>query len=101
MAEKTDEEFIRHWSARAFDESQLAQIAEIEKHLIKYAMEGWRSMSIIPPVNTPLIGACDNGLVLMIWNDMGDWRTLHGHPHKPPRAWMPAPIPPKVNGKGA
>lgn len=99
MSNKTDAEFTRNWSGRAYDEAQLAQIKEIEAHIIRYATEGWRHMGILPPVNMPLIGACDNGLVLMIWNDMGDWRTLQGLPHKPPRAWMPAPILPGSNGQ--
>jgi hypothetical protein len=92
MEDKTEEEFIRHWSGRAYDEAQLAQIKEIEAHLIRYAMHGWRSMTISPPEDELLLCACEDGLGLMRLTPLGDWRTNLGQPHKPPYAWMPAPI---------
>jgi hypothetical protein len=100
MAEETTEDgFIRHWSERAYDQAQLASIITIQENLVDYAMNGWRSMGIVPEANMPLICACDEGLVLMSVNQMGEWRTNEGKPHKPPRAWMPAPTLPKVNGR--
>ena len=101
-AERSDaeDEFLRHWSARVYDEAQLAQIREIEAHLIRYAMEGWRPMAIPPPEDVLLICATDEGLMLMRKTQMGDWRTNGGVPQRAPRAWMPAPVPPKTNGKG-
>ena len=96
--EKPEQEFLRNWSARVFDEAQLAQIREIEAHMVKYAMEGWRPMNIPPPQHELIIGSCEEGLVLMTMDHHGEWRTSLGQPHKPPRAWMPAPMPPKLNG---
>ena len=87
-----DAAFTRNWSARAYDEAQLAQIREIEAHIVKYARRGWRSMKIPPPRDRLLICACTEGLVLMRHTQLGDWRTSLGQPHAPPTAWMPAPL---------
>lgn len=94
MISESEEEFIRRWSGRAFDEAQLAQIKEIEAHIIRYAMEGWRPMAVSPPRDRWLICACDDGLQLMRLSKLGDWRTNTGQPHKQPLAWMPAPYMP-------
>lgn len=95
----TDEEsFLRHWSERVYDQIQLAQIAAIEHKLTEYARTAWRSMSIPPPLDVLLQCACEEGLVYMAQSQLGEWRTSAGMPHKPPRAWMPAPILPKGNG---
>lgn len=91
MHESDEDAFRRHWAARVWDESQLAQIKAIEDNLAHYAMTAWRSMSIAPPSDETLICACDNGLVLLRQTQHGEWRTDRGHPHKPPWAWMPAP----------
>ena len=85
--------FLRNWSARAFDYVQLAMIAEVEKQLVKYAMEAWRPMSIEPPIDVPLLCSCEDGVVLMTQNSFAEWRTSAGLPHKPPLAWMPCPLP--------
>lgn len=98
MTDRSDAAFIRSWSEKAYDHSQLAAIQEIENHLIAYAMTAWRSLGVEPPANTLLICACQEGLVLMTKNSNGEWRTNLGQPHKPPYAWMPAPIPPSNNG---
>jgi hypothetical protein len=92
----TDEpSFLRNWAARVWDDTQLAQIAAIEKHLVDYAMMAWRpTLGINPPTDILLVCACEEGLVLMVQNGFGEWRTSGGLPHKPPRAWMPAPVPP-------
>jgi hypothetical protein len=88
--------FLRHWSERAWDQVQLAQIATIEEQLVNYARTAWRPVwAIAPPTDVLLICACEEGLVLMAQTSVGVWRTSAGMPHKPPRAWMPAPIPPK------
>ena len=57
----------------------------------------WRPLqdATPPPPKTLLLCACEDGLQLMTINDMGDWRTNTGQPHKPPKAWMPAPKAPK------
>jgi len=96
----TDEpSFLQHWSERAWDRVQLAQIAAIQEQLVKYATEGWRSAgSIPPPTDVLLLCACEEGIVLMTQNGFGEWRTSEGKPHKPPRAWMPCPTPPPRNG---
>jgi len=95
-----EEDFIRHWSERAYDQSQLAHIQEIERHLIAYAMEGWRdARKVLPPANRLLICACGAELVLMTQNTFGEWRA-GGNPHKSPDYWMPAPNLPKPNGRG-
>lgn len=91
-------DFLRHWTERVWDRVQLAQIEAIEAHLVDYALTAWRPMNILPPGDTLLITACDDGIVLMSMNQHGDWRTREGLPHKPPRAWMPCPVPPS-NGK--
>jgi len=97
----TDEpSFLQHWAERAWDRVQLAQMAAIQEQLTKFAMEGWRSMYISPPTDVMLVTACDEGVVLMVQNGFGEWRTSHGQPHKPPHAWMPCPAPPPRNGKG-
>lgn len=93
--------FMRHWAERVWDQSQLAQMEAIQQHLITYAMTAWRpSGSIPPPTDVLLICACEEGVVLMAQNQLGEWRTSQGVPHKPPRAWMPCPAPPPLNGKG-
>lgn len=99
--ESDEDVFCRHWAARVWDESQLAQIKAIEVSLIHYAMTAWRPMNIAPPADTTLIGACDDGLVLLRQTQHGEWRTDRGHPHKAPSAWMPAPLPPKRDGRAA
>ena len=97
-AHESDEDtFRRHWAARVWDESQLAQIRAIEENLAHYAMTAWRSMSIAPPADVLLIGVCDDALVLLRQTQHGEWRTDRGHPHKPPQAWMPAPRLPRDN----
>lgn len=97
----TDEEsFLRHWSERVWDRAQLAQIETIEKNLTEYALTAWRSMRIDPPEDQLLICACEEGLVLLTLNTLGEWRTRDGLPHKPPLGWMPAPMLPKRNGRG-
>lgn len=89
-----DPSFLRHWAERAYDQIQLAQIAAVEQALVDYALNSWRSAkSIEPPKDILLICACEEGIVLMVRNDLGDWRTSAGMPHKPPRAWMPCPVP--------
>jgi len=89
---EAEDQFIRRWSERAYDHSQLAAMAAFYEQLIDYAMNGWRSMDILPPVGVMLICACDEGLQLMSLSPLGDWRTNTGQPHKSPSAWMPAPI---------
>jgi hypothetical protein len=100
MAE-TEDQFVRRWSERAYDHSQLAAIAAIYEQLIDYALNGWRSMDILPPRGVMLICACDDGLMLMSLSPMGDWRSNQGQPRKPPYLWMPAPNLPLrvINGK--
>jgi hypothetical protein len=96
-----EDSFLRHWAARAWDESQLAHIAAMQEAMVKYAMTAWRpSVNISPPTDVLLICACEEGIVLMAQNHLGEWRTSQGVPHKPPRAWMPCPPPPPLNGKG-
>ena len=76
-------------------------MAAIYEGFIDYALNGWRSMDILPPRGLMLICACDDGLQLMSLSRMGDWRTNAGQPHKAPHAWMPAPILPlRPIGKG-
>ena len=89
------ESFLRHWSERVYDQIQLAQIAIIEEKLTEYAMRAWRSMNITPPIGGPLLGACEEGVIVLSQNALGEWRTRDGLPHKPPRAWMPCPVPPR------
>lgn len=92
--EDTDEDsFLRNWSARVYDHIQLAQIAAVEEKLIEYATMAWRPMSIAPPRDVLLLTSCEDGVVLMAQNQFGEWRTSTGGPHKPPRAWMPCPVP--------
>jgi hypothetical protein len=97
---ETEDQFIRRWSERAYDQSQLAALAAIYEGLIDYSMNGWRSMDILPPRGVTLICACDEGLQFMMLSPLGDWRTNSGQPHKPPHGWMPAPILPMrpING---
>lgn len=99
---ETEDQFIRGWSERAYDQSQLAALAAIYENLIDYALNGWRAMEILPPRGVMLICACDEGLALMSLSPLGDWRTNAGQPHKAPHAWMPAPILPlrPINGGG-
>lgn len=92
--------YLRHWSERVYDRVQLAQIQAIEDALIDYATNAWRPMSILPPQHATIIGACEEGLLFLMQNEHGEWRTSFGQPHKPPRAWMPAPKLPKTNGTG-
>jgi hypothetical protein len=94
----TDEvDFLRHWSERVWDTVQLAQIKAIEEQMVNYAMTAWRPAgSILPPSDILIICACEEGVVLMVQNQFGEWRTSEGKPHKPPRAWMPCPAPPKA-----
>jgi hypothetical protein len=94
-----EESFLRHWSERVWDRAQLAHIAAIEEDLVTYAMTAWRPISISPPVDTLLLCASEEGIVLMTLNQLGDWRSSRGVPHKPPRAWMPCPTPPPLNGE--
>ena len=89
--------FLRHWSERVWDRGQLAQMAAIEEQLTDYAMNGWRPMTMLPPADTLIIGACEEGLVFLSQNQMGDWRTASGMPHRKPYAWMPAPRLPQDN----
>jgi hypothetical protein len=92
-------DFLRHWAERAWDDLQLAHIAAMEKAIVNYAMTAWRPAGRIqPPMDTLLLCACEEGLVLMVQNQHHEWRTSAGQPHKPPRAWMPCPAPP--NGRG-
>jgi len=102
MSDDSDEDFLRHWAERAYDQVQLAQIHEIERHIVAYAMEGWRHAGrVLPPVNEMLICACGGvELVLMSQISPGEWRTNTGQPHKPPDYWMPAPRLPKPNERG-
>jgi hypothetical protein len=100
LMRETEDQFIRRWSERAYDQSQLAALAAIYENLIDYSLNGWRSMEILPPRGVTLICACDEGLQLMTLSPLGDWRTNAGQPHKVPHAWMPAPILPlrPING---
>jgi hypothetical protein len=84
--------FLRNWAARVFDQIQLAQMAAIEQCLIDFSMTAWRETE--PPKDVLLICACEDGVVLMVQGDLGSWRTSTGLPHKPPKAWMPCPVPP-------
>jgi hypothetical protein len=79
----TEEDFIREYANGA-----------IQHMLATYSMYAWRPMDVVPPARQMLIGAVEEGLALMTLTDMGDWRTSTGQPHKAPRAWMPAPVPP-------
>jgi hypothetical protein len=97
IEDNTEEDFLRHWSERAYDEAQLAAISAIEQHLLKYAMTAWIPMRIEPPTDVMLLTACDEGLVLMTKNQMDEWRTSQGQPHKPPYAWRRAPKLPVVS----
>lgn len=92
IQDKDAADFLRNWAARVYDEVQLAQIAVIEAHLVKYATTAWRPMSIDPPVDVVVIGDYHGGAVLVSQNQFGEWRTSAGMPHKPPRAWMPGPV---------
>jgi len=95
----TDEEFMRHQAERAWDSMQLAQIAELQLVLADYAQHGWRPMDVLPPTNVPLVCMADEGVVIMVLNNMGEWRAS-GTPHKPPTHWMPCPMPPRAgNGR--
>lgn len=87
-----EESFLRHWAERTWDRTQLAQMKELEKCLKEYAATAWRPMSIDPPIGGPLLGACEEGVVVLSQNQLGEWRTRDGLPHKPPRAWMPCPV---------
>ena len=87
-----DENFLRHWAERAWDRVQLAQIAEIERQLVNYST-AWRPMSITPPSDVLLLCSCEDGVALLRINQLGEWRTAKGMPHKSPRAWMPCPEP--------
>src|SRR5262245_11174587 len=91
-----DDSFKRHWAERAWDSAQLAHIAAIQRELVSYATTAGRSMNIPPPYGLWLVCMCEDGLALMTQTEVGDWRTNQGQPRKPPRAWMPAPTPPKV-----
>ena len=86
------ESFLRHWAERVWDRTQLAQMRELETCLKEYAMNGWRPMGIEPPIGGPLLGACEDGVLVMTQNAQGEWRTRDGLPHKPPLAWMPCPL---------
>ena len=79
-----ESEFIRRWVMLA-----------LEKQMVDYAMNAWRPISTLPAQNTPVIAAVDQGIAVMTLNHMGEWRR-DGVPHKEPRAWMPAPMPPKL-----
>jgi hypothetical protein len=95
IEDENGEDFLRHWSERVWDRLQLAHIAEIERQLVDYAMNGWRPMKIEPPIGGPLLGACEEGVLVMSQTALGEWRTRDGVPHKPPRAWMPCPHHPR------
>lgn len=97
--DKDADSFLRDWSARAWDHVQLAHIAAMEEELVRYTMTAWRPMGIAPPMDTLLLCATEEGVVLMTLNQLGDWRSSRGVPHKPPRAWMPCPTPPPLNGR--
>jgi hypothetical protein len=97
---ETEDQFVRRWSERAFDISQLAAMAAIRDQLHDYAMHAWRPMSILPPHNKLLICACEDGLQLMLMGELGSWRSNLGQPRKAPHAWMPAPIIPGGDGQG-
>lgn len=91
-----EETFLHHWSARVWDHVQLAQMKVIEKEMVDYAMTAWRPMNLDPPLDIPLLTACEEGVMIMRKTQLGDWRTSYGGvPHKPPWAWMPCPpLPP-------
>jgi hypothetical protein len=89
------ESFLRHWAERVWDRTQLAQMKELERCLIEYATTAWRPMNIDPPIGGPLLGACEEGVIVMSQNALGEWRTRDGLPHKAPRAWMPCPVAPR------
>jgi len=88
--------FLRQWAEVAYDKIQLAQIAAIQEMMVNYATMAWRPMTIEPPTDIVLLCACHEGLVLMTRTNLDAWRTTEGKPHKPPRAWMPCPVPPKA-----
>ena len=91
----TDEEsFLRHRAERAWDRVQLAEIEAIQLAMIDYAMTAWRPMNITPPTDEPLLCSCEEGVVVILsQNQLGEWRSAGNVPHKPPRAWMPCPLP--------
>jgi hypothetical protein len=91
----SDGDFLRNWAAGAWDDIQLAQMRAIQEHLVDYAMHAWRPMSIEPPSDVLMLCACEEGLVLMMRTQLDAWRTSAGTPHKPPKYWMPAPVPPQ------
>ena len=95
-----EESFLRYWSERVWDRAQLAQMAVIEAAMVDYAMTAWRPMSVDPPLDVGLLTACDEGVLIMRKTRLGDWRTQQGGvPHHAPRAWMPCPSPPPLNGR--
>lgn len=93
IKDEDEESFLRHCAERAWDRAQLAQIAEIERTLVDYAMTAWRSMSITPPEDVLLLCSTNEGVMLLRKNQMGDWRSAGGVPQRPPHAWMPCPAP--------
>jgi hypothetical protein len=92
IKDEDEASFLRHWAERVWDATQIAQMRELERCLTEYATTAWRPMSIDPPIGVPLLGDCDEGIVVVMLNALGDWRTRDGLPHKPPRAWMPCPV---------
>jgi hypothetical protein len=88
------ESFLRHWAERVWDRTQLAQMKELEICLKEYATTAWRPMDIQPPIGGPTLCACEDGVLVMTQNTLGEWRTRDGLPHKPPFAWMPCPVVP-------
>ena len=86
--------FLREAAAHIYDASQFAMIQAIEQGMVAYAMAAWRPMSIKPPLDTVLITACPEGVVLMIKGARGWYAHVGGLPRDPPQAWMPCPLPP-------
>jgi hypothetical protein len=91
--------FMRWWAERVWDRMQIAQIESLQDNLLSFAENAWRPIEIEPPSDVLLVCACEEGVVLMTRTQHDAWRTSEGKPHKPPRAWMPCPAPPPLNGR--
>src|SRR5262245_27407942 len=88
-------EFLRRCAEKAWDAVQLAEIQAMQEAMVSYARTSWRPLATAPVDEPVLVWVDPLGVRVMRKTELNEWRDPNGVMHRPPVAWMPAPLEPK------